>query len=194
VLKPAAAVVTTLALAVTSGIGFAATAAKPSLRVVRLSPFTVAGTGFKAAEKVTVTLTGANRAKATATANPRGAFTAAFPKLRETKCSYSLRAVGARGSRAVLAASAKPGCAPKVELKFGVEIVARGVNFKPRERVKVTVSGEDGTWSKTATADAKGTFAASFGDIALNECHAYALRAVGSLGTKFSFDHAAVPC
>jgi hypothetical protein len=94
----------------------------------------------------------------------------------------------------VLTASARPGCTPKVELKFGVEIIAHGVNFKPRERVTVTVSSDGGTWSKTATADTKGAFAANFGDITVNECQEYTLRAVGSLGAKFSFHHPVAFC
>ena len=177
------------------GAGGAPTApgGKPTLRVVHLSPFNVQGTSFKPHEKVSVALTGINRVKSQVTANARGAFAVTFLKVRETKCSYLVRATGAKGSRAALSAARNPECRPKVELKFGVTVVANGENFKPGESVKITLVAER-TWTRTGTASAQGVLKVGFGSLPLNECQEYKLTVVGSGGSRFTLDHPMLPC
>jgi hypothetical protein len=189
-----ASVLALASLGVPAAVAEATATGTPTLRVVRLSPFTVQGTNFKSREKVSVALTGINRVKLQVTANARGAFAVTFPKVRETKCSYLVRATGAKGSRATLSAAAgNPECRPRVELKFGVTVVANGEHFKPGELVKITIVAER-TWSRTGTASGQGVLKVGFGNLPFNECQEYKLTAVGSRGSRFRLDHPILPC
>ena len=89
----------------------------------------------------------------------------------------------------VAAAPAKP----SASVQFGASVVVKGVRFKPRERVAVSIVGDE-TWKKVATANAKGTFSADFGAISLNDCARYTLKVVGSKGSRFALSHPALPC
>ncbi len=81
-----------------------APAAVPHLRVwlSDTSPLTVKGSGFKAGEKVSVTLTAGHRfAPRMLVASPRGALTATWtgtPVRKDGCLTVSIRAVGNRGS------------------------------------------------------------------------------------------------
>jgi hypothetical protein len=82
-----------------------AAGANPALRVRTLAPFTVHGTQFKAAERVTVTLDGTwvRHVKA----GPTGAFTATFRGVDVNRCDgYRVTAIGSKSSRAALRARA----------------------------------------------------------------------------------------
>jgi hypothetical protein len=175
------------------GVDLARSAAAPTLRVVRLSPFTLRGTNFKAGEKVTVTIVAGKRATARATADSRGSFTVRLA-VPVTKCTkYSLKAAGALGSRVSLASRLGAACKPKARVEFGASVVVVGTNFQPGERVSVTLSADE-TWTAKAVASAKGSFSADLGQLPLSECHAYKLTAVGSRGSRFAFTHPTAPC
>lgn len=82
---------------------------------------------------------------------------------------------------------------PVASIQFGSTISVKGMRFKPRERVAVTIVA-DQTYRKAATANAKGSFTADFGALAFNDCAAYTLKVVGSKGSRFTLQHAALPC
>jgi hypothetical protein len=180
-------------LGVSGGSSLAHTVAAPALRVVRLSPLTIQGAHFKGAERVTVTLLAPKRASATIVAGASGTFTVAFRGVRSGKCAYSARARGARGSAATLKATTKPACRPKAQVEFGSSVVVKGSNFRPSERVTITIAGNE-TWTAHAVASARGTFAADLGAIALSDCDGYTLRVTGSKGSRFALRHDQAPC
>ena len=89
------------------GAGFAASAAsatievRPSVRVTDTSPFTVRGSHFRPLERVKMTVHAKREASRTVRATGRGAFVARFESVGVGACpSYSVSAIGARGSRA----------------------------------------------------------------------------------------------
>lgn len=83
---------------------------RAALQLQSISPVTVRGSGFGAAEQVTLTLSaGRVRAATTVGAKRNGSFTARFAKVRLDRCTeFTVRAVGRRGSRAILQVS--PAC------------------------------------------------------------------------------------
>ena len=84
----------------------------PWLRLVRVQPLTVAGKGFKPREHVRVTaVRGEQSVFRVLTASRAGGFVVTFAELRFRRCgALSVRAYGARGSRAILKV-AQPACA-----------------------------------------------------------------------------------
>jgi hypothetical protein len=76
---------------------------RPALRPVALEPLTVQGIRFRANERVTLLLASDGVAsKRVVRAGPLGRFTVRYT-LRVGRCtSYTLQAIGARGSRAML--------------------------------------------------------------------------------------------
>jgi len=94
-------------------VALPAAGAPPRHAVLQLkstSPVIVRGSGFGAAEQVTLTLSaGRVRAAATVRARRNGSFTARFGGVRVNRCAeFTVRAVGRRGSRAILQVS--PAC------------------------------------------------------------------------------------
>jgi len=170
-----------------------AQAAKPTLHVVRLKPLTVSGTGFKAKEKIVLRVTGDATGTARGTANARGAFRLTLPAALTTCSTYALRANGAGGSRAQLRAPLKAACKPVATVDFGQTVVVTGKQFRPRERLTVTLLG-DGTHTKAVTASAKGLMEVDFGALALSNCSGYTLRIKGSKGSTFKMTHPTQPC
>ena len=80
---------------------FAAAAARPSLRVSAVVPFTVRGSHFAPLERVRVTVDAKTNAARTVVATGLGAFFVRFRSLQVGYCpSYVVTAVGAKGSRA----------------------------------------------------------------------------------------------
>ena len=77
--------------------------ARPALRPVSLQPLTVQGVRFRANERVTLLLASEGVAsKRVVRAGALGRFTVRYT-LRVDRCtSYTLQAIGARGSRAML--------------------------------------------------------------------------------------------
>ena len=75
--------------------------ARPSVRVTDTAPFTVRGSHFAALERVRVTVDSKSNAVRTVTTTGLGAFFVRFRTLQVGYCpSYSVTAVGAKGSRA----------------------------------------------------------------------------------------------
>jgi hypothetical protein len=97
-----------------AGLGNAATATGPSLRVASMKPFVVKGSHFRAREGVLVTLTvkrerSSRRVRTTTT----GAFTADFGTVPVDRCSsFVVRAIGSSGDGTSLKHLPLPGCLP----------------------------------------------------------------------------------
>jgi hypothetical protein len=85
----------------------------PALRILKLAPPTVRGSGFQAGERVRVILSTARAGSVRAgTASPAGRFTVAFPVLIAIEpCHGTLvvSATGSLGSRAILRRPCRPG-------------------------------------------------------------------------------------
>jgi hypothetical protein len=90
-----------LVATVASGTALAATP-RASVAVTSTAPVTVAGTGFRSHERVTVTVITTGMYRKVVGANAKGAFTAKFAAAKIGYCqSYFVRAKGNRGSLAV---------------------------------------------------------------------------------------------
>lgn len=77
--------------------------ARPTLRAIDESPFTVRGTGFVPGERVTVVVAARDTWRRIVTAGQLGGFTAVFRAASIDSCQpFYVRATGDRGSRAVL--------------------------------------------------------------------------------------------
>jgi uncharacterized membrane protein YedE/YeeE len=107
-----------LVLAVLLVLAFApaaqGTTSRPQLHLLNVTPASVGGSGFRARERVVVTLTGgSNHLKRTVLTNARGAFVARFTKaVAAPGCSQlAILAVGAQGDRASWKSPAKS-CGP----------------------------------------------------------------------------------
>lgn len=99
-----------LAAVVVAG-GASSGTATPSLRLVDSSPLTVKGVAFKARERVRVTATlESGTLRAVVRASRRGVFTVTFEEIA-VRCGFTVRAVGAGGSRASLKLP-QPACPP----------------------------------------------------------------------------------
>jgi hypothetical protein len=108
-MRAAAAVVLVLTLALPAG---AASPPRATLKLVARAPLVVEGHSFAKSEQVVLTATAANaQRRLRAVARRDGSFTAHFD-LRLGKCTpLTVRAVGVRGSRAIL--QVEPGCERK---------------------------------------------------------------------------------
>jgi hypothetical protein len=94
-------------------VASAAVAAAQTARVLvsATSPFTVRGSGFRAHEHVTVTVSATVRRTKAVVAGARGGFKASFSAVKIGACEgYVVRAKGNRGSLAIL--KVMPECAP----------------------------------------------------------------------------------
>jgi hypothetical protein len=102
-----------VAALVVGGTAAGATTA-PSLRVTSANPFRIAGQHFRATEHVRVTLTAKGESTVRrATASPTGSFLVGFGTVAVDRCSgFTVRAVGSRGSEAVLKHLPLPACMP----------------------------------------------------------------------------------
>ena len=173
-----------------------AASAKATLKIVKLNPLTIRGSGFKPVERVTVTLSAgaAGRAKGTATA--AGVLTVSVPKAKVTACTpYTLRAVGSAGTRVTFKRTVGASCKPAAALKFtGTDVVLAGTNFRPGEKLSVNLVEGGGGHKKSATASAKGSFTVSFGALPMSDCTPYTLTITGSLGSRFAHTQEALPC
>jgi hypothetical protein len=85
----------------------------PTLRVVKATPFVVAGAHFRAHERVTVTLVTSTTRVRRVTSDRVGSFQADFGDVTFGRCAgFSLSARGAAGDVAV-AKIPRPGCMPQ---------------------------------------------------------------------------------
>ena len=98
-MRRAVLLVAAVVLAATFASARAAT--RPALRLVDTSPVAFRGTGFKAHERVRVSVYAGTRATRRTTAGLRGGFTVRFAGLNPSACAgFSAVAVGNKGSRA----------------------------------------------------------------------------------------------
>jgi hypothetical protein len=82
-----------------------------SLRLVKPAPLTVRGTNFKRRETVVVTLSAGRRIVRRVVASAAGGFVVRFRYSAVGRCSsFTIQAVGLRGSRAVLKRAPLLGC------------------------------------------------------------------------------------
>jgi hypothetical protein len=94
------------------GGGSTTASRRPSIIVVAAPPMAVRGTGFKARERVTVTVRATGSARKQVVASSGGAFTVRFQNVDPSACAgLSITAVGNRGSRADFKRS--PGLCPR---------------------------------------------------------------------------------
>ena len=173
-----------------------AAAAKATVKIVKLSPLTIRGSGFKPTERVTVTLSAGAKGTARGTATAAGVVTISLPKTKLTACTaYTLRAVGTAGTKVTFKHTVKPSCKPAAALKFsGTDVVVAGTHFLPGEKLSVTLVEGGGSHKKSATAGSTGAFNANFGALPMNDCTAYKLTITGSLGSRFAHSQEALPC
>jgi len=174
----------------------AAAAAKATVKVVKLSPLTIRGTGFKPTEKVTVTLSAGAAGTARGTATAAGTLTVSFPKAKVTACTpYTLRAVGAAGTKVTFKRTVAASCKPAAALKFtGSDVVVSGTHFRPGEKLSVTLVEGGGSHKRAATASSAGAFSVNLGALPMSDCTAYKLTITGSLGSRFAYSQEALPC
>jgi hypothetical protein len=173
-----------------------AAAAKATVRIVKLSPLTIRGSGFKPSERVTVTLSAGAKGTARGTATAGGLVTISLSKTKVTTCTaFTLRAVGSAGTKVTFKQTVKPLCKPAAALKFsGTDVVVAGTHFRSGEKLSVTLVEGGGTHKKSATASSAGAFSANFGALPMNDCTAYTLTITGSLGSRFNHSQEALPC
>jgi hypothetical protein len=196
---PARAAIVAALLAVLVGAVAAAApaaAAKATLRVVKLTPLTIRGTGFKPAEHVKVALSAGASGTVRGTATAAGMLTVSFPKAKVTACTaYTVRAVGAAGTKAIFKRTVATSCKPAVALKFtGTDVIVAGTHFRPGEKLTVTLVEGGGSHKRPATARPTGAFSVNFGALPMSECTAYKLTIKGSLGSRYSASQEALPC
>jgi hypothetical protein len=102
--------------AAVAALGFASngqSSERPALRVIDQRPFTVQGQHFRARERVKVTLYRQETSVRTrrVTASPSGAFRTVLQDTAVDRCDMIfVRAVGTRGSTAVLKLLPRPAC------------------------------------------------------------------------------------
>jgi uncharacterized protein YjeT (DUF2065 family) len=169
---------------------------KATVKIVKLSPLTIRGSGFKPTERVTVTLSAGAAGTARATATAAGVVTVSLPKAKVTACTaYTLRAVGSAGTKVTFRRTVTAACKPAAALKFsGTDVVVAGTHFRPGEKLSVTLVEGGGPHKKSATASSTGAFNANFGALPMNDCTAYKLTITGSLGSRFAHSQEALPC
>lgn len=173
-----------------------AAAAKATVKIVKLSPLTIRGAGFKPAERVTITLSAGAAGSARGTATAAGVVTVTIPKAKVTACTaYTLRAVGATGTRVTFKRTVAASCKPTAALKFtGSDVLLSGTHFRPGEKLSVVLVEGGGPHRKSATASPAGSFSVNFGALPMSECTAYKLTITGSLGSRYAHSQEALPC
>ncbi len=196
---PGSAAVFAAALAFLLGAFVAAApaaATKAALKVVKLRPLTIRGTGFKPTERVTVRLSAGAAGAVRGTATAAGTLAVSFPKAKVTACTaYTVRAVGAAGTKVTFKRTVASSCKPAAGLKFtGTDVIVAGTHFRPGEKLRVTLVEGGGTHSRSATARSVGAFSVNFGALPMNDCTAFTLTVRGSLGSRFSTSQEALPC
>ena len=170
--------------------------AKATVKIVKLNPLTIRGAGFKPTERVTVTLSAGAVGSARGTATAAGIVTITIPKAKVTACTaYTLRAVGAAGTRVTFKRTVAASCKPAAALKFtGSDVLVSGTHFRPGERLSVILVEGGGSHKRSATANPAGSFGVNFGALPMSECTAYKLTITGSLGSRFAHSQEALPC
>jgi hypothetical protein len=108
-MRAAAAAVVVLVLALPAG---AASPRRATLELASLAPLVVKGSGFGSVERVALTASAPSAQRMMSLlAHRNGSFTARFGLTLGECATVTVRAVGVRGSRAIL--QVEPGCKPK---------------------------------------------------------------------------------
>jgi hypothetical protein len=96
--------------------GVASAAPRPAIKLLsETDPMIVKGTGFRAKERVRITVTvktPASTWRRNAVATRTGAFRATIGLVQVGRCGFNIRATGARGSVATLKSPPLPACMP----------------------------------------------------------------------------------
>ena len=167
-----------------------------SLRIVGIDPVALAGRGFKARERIRVSADGRRK---TVTASARGGFKLVFPEANACN-GFVAVARGSAGSRASVtfaqfsnvhcleprsaqSVSAPSARTPGLRVMVREPLTVRGDAFKPGERVRLVALGSIKRLTRQTTADARGTFKASFRLDADRSSH-LVVAAVGSQGSR----------
>ncbi len=95
-----------------------------------------------------------------------------------------LAGVGVIAALLVPAAFAGTAAKPAIHTLAMSPLVARGVHFKPRERVRVRVISTSVTASRKAVVGAGGSFTVTFAGVSIDRCIGYSLSAVGTSGDR----------
>jgi hypothetical protein len=82
---------------------------------------------------------------------------------------------------------------PSAAVRFLPAVVIVGKHFKARERVTAKLVAST-TYVRRVRSNALGSFRIELGAIALNDCNAFTLKVIGTLGSRFSLTHPAKPC
>jgi hypothetical protein len=85
---------------------------------------------------------------------------------------------------AVPAALAGTSAGPAIHPVKTSPVQARGVRFKPHERVRVRVESSTVTATRRIVVGTAGTFTVTFTGVAVDRCLGYSLTAVGSFGDR----------
>jgi hypothetical protein len=72
---------------------------------------------------------------------------------------------------------------PALRIAATQPLAVRGLHFAPRERVRVYLLGQQPELRRVR-ATATGSFRVAFGDVSVDRCSAFALRAVGARGSR----------
>ena len=172
-----------------------AAATKASLRIVKLSPLTIRGSGFKPAERGTPRSARARREGRRAWP-PRPA-SYGLGAQGEGHCLHPLYPPRGRVGRdeGHLQADGRG----LVQARGGAGVHRHGRrprrhDFRPGEKLSVNLVEGGGGHKKSATASAKGSFTVSFGALPMSDCTPYTLTITGSLGSRFAHTQEALPC
>jgi hypothetical protein len=176
-----AAVLATTAQAATGG---------PRVALVRASPVTLSGSGYRASARVLVSYrSGAAVARRTVVATGRGTFRLVLPGVAFRRCDGLAVAAGAGALRV---ASCAAGGRPQLTADPGGSV--SGLAFVPGERVVVSARPSGGeAVTRTVAASAKGTFGVRLAT-SPSACAEVTYRATGALGSTATYVSAAPDC
>jgi hypothetical protein len=177
------------ALLVASASGGAT--AKPAIRLVQASPVAIAGTGFGASRRVTVSYESRTSVVRTTRAGTfRATFATAFNRCK----GALLKARSTVGSVTVdILPCSSPGGKPTIQFDYGIVSSVQGSAFVPFEHVEVEAEAGDASASGSGRADASGHFRLGV-QLAQVRCAEVFVRATGSLGSSATFTRPAPAC
>jgi hypothetical protein len=98
-----------------------------------------------------------------------------------------LAGVGVIAALAVPTALAGTTAKPAIHPLKTSPLTARGVHFKPHEKVRVSVVSTAANTSRRVVAGAAGAFTVTFTGVTIDRCIGYSLSAVGSFGDRATF-------
>jgi hypothetical protein len=172
-------------------VATAAAGPRPSVWIAKAAPTSIAGSGFAARSRVTVSYSSAGeRTTRRVVTNALGGFLTILPGASFSRCSGAVVTAGKAVLRVLPCAS--PGGLPRVD--GNVSGVVSGNAFVPREVVTITarVSGKD-PQDAVATAGPSGGFTIDM-HLQTPRCASVFFRARGALGSTATFSTPAPNC